>query len=376
MVTSRKFLLSAIYLTRCQFSSLNKFMVRVGGGFDKIPFNKKLTLQTLRNIISELESNTEQATIDQKIAEKILISKDLQKIEKQVENIKEFEPGKIMIEDFERLLKETKKLGFDVDDVKIFWVDNFPQPFHNMDWTFFNADKTDVHKYGIPFGIYIKKEAATPIYTTFLLAHELIHVAIGLKKTDKIARGLEEGLAELLGCIFLFSRLKGCSLTTNLLIYNRLSYPPNQFWDVYLDNLRQAIFLYHRFGLAGLKDLVHKGRNKIKEVEKMILKGDYDKIKLAKGEWDSEVEYLTSFILTFPRNYVLSPLAKYISEFIKKRDKVKDIINNYNIDLNEGKEAIKELNEKLFLIIIKNETVANSDMDTISDKTVLRYLLE
>lgn len=376
MITSKKFLLPAIYHTKCQFSSLKRFTTRIGERFDKIPFNKRFTLQTLGNIVKELESDTERAVIDQNIAEKLLIAKDLRRVEEQVESLEEFDPDRAMAEDFKNLLEQTKKIGFDVNGVEIFQVDEFPEPFRRMNWTFFNADKADAQKYGVPFGIYIKKDVAIPIYTAFHIAHELIHVAIGLKGADKIARGLEEGIAELLGCIFLFSRLKGYSLTANLLIYNRLGYPPNQIWDVYLDNLRQAIFLYHRFGLAGLKELVHDGREKIKEVEKVMLKGDYDKIKLTKGEWDSGVDCLTSLVLTFPRNYVVSPLAKYISEFMEKGAKVKDIINNHNLEPSEGKEAIEELNRKLFLIVIKNGIISNSDMDTISDETVLRYLLE
>jgi len=244
-----------------------------------------------------------------------------------------------------------------------------------MGWSFFNADEGDERKYGIPFGIYIKTKEAIPIYTTFLIAHELIHVAVGFKGSDRIARGLEEGLAELLGCIYLFSRLKGREITANLLTYNRLFFPPNQKWDVYLDNLRQAILLYHSFGLTGIKELICGGRDMIKRVESLILRRDFGDISLSKGEWDNDVNYLVSYILSFPRNYVVSPLAKYISNFVERNITVGDIISNNRIDPIQGEEALKELEMKLFLLIIKDGYIVNSDMDTISDRRVLRYLI-
>lgn len=375
MVSSRMFLLPAIYHTRCRFSNLGGFMKRVGAEFDSISFSKKSTLKILEDLIIKFESEGKESSIGQQAAEKLVIARDLRDIQKQAAGLEEFDPVTLMLKDFDKLVEESAKIGFSVDGVQIFLVDEFPEPFNKMDWTFFNADKDDEKKYGIPFGIYVKKTAAIPIYTTFLICHELIHVAIGLKETNKIARGLEEGLAELLGCILLFSRLKGCHLAANLLIYNRLYYPPNQFWDVYLDNLKQAILLYHQFGLAGLKELVHEGRDRIKDVEKLLLKGDYIRLGLAKGEWDEDVNYLTSHILAFPRNYVVSPLANYISNFVKTGMSIKEITSVNNIDPIEGEEGIRELNQKLFLVVINNGIITNCDIDTLSNTTVLRYLL-
>jgi len=349
-------------------------MKRIGARFDAVPFGKENTLRTLDEAIGDLESVGDVA-IDQDMAEGLLIARDLRGVKRQAEQLSEFDKDDLLLDDFHGLVEEAAGMGFNVGDVQVFTVEEFPEPFREMDWTFFNADKSDTKKYGIPFGIYVKKTAAIPFYTSFLLSHELIHVAIGLRGSDKIARGLEEGLAELLGCICLFSRLRGSSLTANLMIYNRLNYPPNQFWDVYLDNLRQAIVLYQLYGLSGLRTLVEKGRDRIKETEKAILEGRYHGLSLPKGEWDPDVDKLTALVSGFPRNYVVSPLARYVADFISKGTSIQDMLRQNKIDEEQGAEAVHELAKKLFLVVVNEGVIANSDLTTISDPTVLRYLL-
>src|SRR6266700_4778460 len=116
-------------------------------------------------------------------------------------------------------------------------------------------------------GIYFPESRLRPFYSEFLLSHELIHVILGKISPNLLARGLEEGIAKLIGALYLSNQILGKDLTINLFIYNRLSYRHQQFWELYMDATRQAKFLYQRFGLQGIVELMKSGREKLKKVE-------------------------------------------------------------------------------------------------------------
>lgn len=372
----RSFILPAIYTTQCEFSSLGGFMKRVGKAFDALPFEKEAVLQGIDRLIENFSIDTNSQPINQHIAENLLIIDELRKIKQNVQVLEQFDPSEVLSTDFTKMKKLFTAEGIETGEADIFQVDKFPPPFDSMDWTYFNADQHDTETYGIPFGIYVKKGAAIPVYMSYVIAHELVHVAIGLKTPKLIARGLEDGIADLFGSLYVFSKLKGKEVTNNLTIYNRLGYPHNPFWDIYLDGLLQVIVLYNKFGLAGIKVLIKEGRDAIKQVEQLMWSGDYDKIKLPKGEWDETLNWITTNIQAFPRHYVVSPLAKYLSNIVRAGVFSKDLFSQNNIDDEAGRMAIKELQEKMFLLILKDNKIVSADLKGIKTTKILRYLVK
>lgn len=361
-----------IYNTTCKFSSIESFLEKINIHFLKLPFHKPEVLSRLDTLIKELDSR--HSKIGQEEALKLLISMDLKKIQKtlikkQIEN-----PLVELEKHFSRFIRIFDEFEIDTCDVQFSIVNKFPKPFNNMSWEAFNADKADESKYGIPFGIYFRDDGLAPYYSTWLLAHELTHVSIGLPNPYKLARGLEEGVCDLFGATYLILREYGMDLSKNLIIYCRLGGHKSQFWDIYLDNLRMANYIYRKYGLDGIVELIRSGRDKIKETEKNLLRGRFDKIRLTEGEGNDELTKILDFTLEcYQRNYVVSPLAKYIAAHLAPGNDLNTVIEDLNLEKKAGRKAIQELQDKVFLILIDNEKVDYSDMDIFYNDLMLRY---
>jgi hypothetical protein len=162
----------------------------------------------------------------------------------------------------------------------------------------------------------------------------------------------------------------GENVTTNLTIYNRLSHL-SSYWDIYRDYLRQGAYIYHRFGFDGIRELILGGRDIIKKVERQLLKGIWD-LDLPSGNWDKKLDCVLDYLLsTFIRNLVVSPLAKYLSAYISVGDTVSGILREHNIDRTQGRRAIYELQNKVFVLLINEKGTIDYYDDWISEH--LRY---
>ena len=371
MFSPRQIFLPAVYHTESSFSSLRLFMGNLRSELDKTEGNKDQVLKTINRVIQEFNALPLTAEPAQETARKLLIAHDLKAIKEKLVSMDVERTAARLDLDMENMVTRAEAEGLLMSDVEVYLVDSFPAPFSDMNWAYFNADKNDEKRYGIPFGIYVKRPAVIPIYTSYVIAHELIHVSIGLADATGIARGLEEGLADLFGSIFLFSKSVGFELARNLLIYNRFPFPATPFWDVYLDNLRMAGALYRYYGLDGVKDLLRSGRSAIRQAEASIHRGHISNLGLAKGHWDPDVDQLVDLLFTYPRNHVVSPLAKYLSQFLEVGASISEKLETLGIDQPSGMEAAKELQTKLFLIVIRDDEVASSELPSIGH--LLRY---
>lgn len=237
------------------------------------------------------------------------------------------------------------------------------------------ADQGDFEIHGIEPGVYFLKSKLRPIYSEFILLHELTHVALGKKSPDLLGRGLEEGFAELLGAMFLSSKVLGENISRNLFIYNRLSFGFNHFWEMYLDYTRMANHIFNTIGIKGVVEIINSGRDEVKKVENALLLGKKNILKkYHKGNFDAKTKHIIDDVtLNFGRNLVVSPGAKYISSFVKKGMTMNEICTLAKVDLKKGKELLKELQTKIYICQFRDDdvTCTFNDCDFISKH--LRY---
>ncbi len=113
-------------------------------------------------------------------------------------------------------VNELQRHGADIDKPLFDIVDKLPSPFDKFKWAAFCPDSEDEKRYGIPKGIYFRKDSFRPYHTRVLLAHEVVHTISGKRDPDLLAMGLEEGLAEIVGSMFLGTKLVGPKIATNL----------------------------------------------------------------------------------------------------------------------------------------------------------------
>lgn len=101
------------------------------------------------------------------------------------------------------------------------------------------------------------------------------------------------------------------------------------------------------------------------------MKGDFN-LELSTGGWDEKLTKLLDYLLSgYLRNIVVSPLAKYLSTKVSIGDSVLSVIKDYNIDKKQGYEALHELQNNVFVLLINENEFIDYYDDWIAE--YLRY---
>jgi hypothetical protein len=383
MAGGRAYLSGVFYHLSVDCAHLPRFLNRIGDRIDHLPFERDAVSIAVRQLKRELE--TIEGKIDDTTALSLLMAHDLGKAEEALSN--DQLAARIDAEvPFEQNLLECREEGvailqefdIEIEAPELFIVDELPRPYNKANYSVIATDEDDRQQHGIAPGLYFLRAKLRPFHSKFLLLHELVHTALGLKSPFEFGRGLEEGIAEVLGGMYLSARILGKDLTTNLFKYNRLSFPHKQFWDLYLDYTRQAAYLYMNFGLTGLIDLVKSGRRRIKTVEEQCLSNRLTEIDLSSGNWDEDLTDMVNYLtLTFARDLVSSPLAKYLAPFVRKAKTSVEIFTDANVDMEPGRKALEELQTRVVMAIFREDmaVVSLSEADLLSKDSIIRYEL-
>lgn len=362
------YLEGGIYNIKGEFDNIERFLEFLSQYFEGVPFEKKAVIEKINEIIELFRAKSVE-TINQKKALQLAISDELKSISDAIICL-DIDNPIVRLSEYHRKYCTffSKVLGENFDFPDLYIVENFPKPYDKFKVEALAPDEADKNMYGISPGIYFLKEFLAPYYSAYLLPHEIVHVIIGKPNPHLLGRGLEEGLADLFGSIYGGLYVLGENITTNLTIYNRLSHL-SPFWDLYRDYLRQASYIYRRFGLEGIKSLILGGRDAIKKVERELSRGNL-KLDLPAGNWDEKLNQLLDFLLSgFVKNLVVSPLAKYISTRISIGDNANSILKEYNISRSQGRRAIYELQNNIFVLLINEKGTID-----YYDKWISKYL--
>jgi hypothetical protein len=367
------------YFARCSFCNLSDFSRFVSPYFDSLPCDVPRVAKKIWVVIRQLESFD--GFVDQDVSLRLLIARDLRSIATAIatprfqHDLCEAIPREDAFAETVRKSREfLDGIGIELPPTNIFLVDSVPSPYNKVDYKAVAIDEDDFEQHGINPGIYFVRRHLRPFASTALLLHELIHPIAASPNPYLLGRGLEEGFAEILGSMYLASKILGPELAISLFKYNRLMYGPNQFWDIYLDYTRQAFFLYRHFGLDGVAAIIRGGRDKIKEVEFKLSKGNH-LMNIPAGHWDKDLDYVAdALLLTYCRNLVVSPLAKYIMGSLKAGSNSNSLMNSLNINEHEGCKAIEELQSRVVLSIVGNNgNITLSDCVALNEVGAVRY---
>ncbi len=385
----RTYFLAALYHVRGGFSHLPRFMKQFSFRLNTLPYESAAVLQVVRQLREEYTYVP--GKIGDKEALRLMLAEDLAKIEHVLQNDvivaaidKRKDEWAELQSSKERAVQLLLHIGIHIESPALIPRATLPAPYGTQGYTAFVADEGDWHTYKIEQGIYFAENRLRPFYSEFILMHELMHVVLGKLNPDISARGLEEGLAELVGAMYLSSKILGKQLTTNLFIYNRMSYGFQQFWDLYLDATRQAALLYHRFGLKGIVELVNSGRERLKQVEKYCLGMQFDRITLSDGNRDNDLTDIADFLsLAYSRNMVVSPLAKYLIQYVRPGMEIAQILDEADVEREVGLRAIKELKQRVYLLSFKDDAeelekqqISRTDCERLARGPFIRYELQ
>lgn len=245
----------ALYNYEGKFSNIGTFLDFLSPYFEGVSFNKSEVLEKTIELV-DFFSEEETSTIDQEKAFKLLICGELKNCLSIFKNL-EVEDPFLKMDEYSQSYNKFFSHFFDgaIEFPDLFLVDEFPKPYDNMKMDALAPNKADKEMYNITPGIYLSKEFLSPYYSAYLLPHEMIHVFVSKANPYLLGRGLEEGIADLLGSIYGGMNILGYDVIKNITIYNRFS-NISSYWDMYRDYLRQAAFIYHNFGFAGIKELI------------------------------------------------------------------------------------------------------------------------
>ena len=382
----KTYFLSAVYHTRGGFSHLPRFLGEMARHFTSLPYECTPVLERVRQLRHEYMHID--GLIAQEEALKLMIGDDLWAIEqvlsdeKIVADIDQRQDIEYILQRCrDRAIDQLLSMGVQIEAPEIVFVDELPPPYNQRGYSAFSADRGDSEKYNMRPGIYFPRKRLRPFYSEFLLLHEIIHVVLGKTDPYLLARGLEEGLAELIGSMYLSSRILGNALTINLFIYNRLSSDYQRFWELYMDATRQATLLHQRFGLQSLFTLLKRGRDGLKQVEDCCLLMDFERIDLPESKSDPGLTDISDFLsLAFNRNLVVSPLASYLSGYVRAGYTLGQILREAQVEEKAGMNALLELENRVSLASYSYEggepgtAIVNwTDCNRLSIGSTIRY---
>jgi hypothetical protein len=247
-------------------------------------------------------------------------------------------------------------------------VDDYPHPYERLTGAAMVPDVTDMMRYGIPRGIYFRRDRMSVIPSSLTVAHELVHAFISERDEGLLARGLEEGMSDFFSFVLVGGDLFDERVLDNLFISKRLKYSGHkQKFQLYMDYFRQSTWLYGQFGLSCFLDLLRKGRPRIKEVEVLLASGRLDELKLPRSEPNSHLKARAERLaLLYPEHEVVSPEAFYLV----LRSQLRDMPLQSALHT----KALDELQQSIFGVFLNAQgAIEYDDFPTLMANPSFRY---
>jgi hypothetical protein len=256
---------------------------------------------------------------------------------------------------------------------EVFAVEELPPPFDQKPITALAVDSADEEEYGISQGIYFRSGELTPYYSSFIALHEMLHVLLGRKDPERTAHGLEEGLSDLLGSIWLSHLILGRDLTRRLYVLNRLSSQYYRYWERYLDSARQALSLVLVHGLDGLLRLLRNGRKQLYKIEETVLSPVAQKANIDLN--DDFISLAWELLITYPRAFVCSPAAFLFAKHARSGMTVREVATQALLSPELATLAARELRDEHGVIFLRRDelVVIEATPAAILAKSWFRY---
>lgn len=268
-----------------------------------------------------------------------------------------------------------KSIGLNVPknfDLNLCLCDQFPAPFNNNKGIALSPDSYDEEKFGIKKGIYFLNSKVSFYQSRLLIPHELLHQIISKNDGSLLARGLEEGLCELIGGYYINSILFNKTVAYNYIKHRRFKYGiTNQKFKIYTDYMRLAWILYEQVGLDGIVDIINGGRKTIKDIESQLINGKI--ITNCNNNFSNLA--IDDKLFRVIENEVVSPIAYYVIKLYNNEKNILDFANKNNIDIDLCRKAFLEIQNRVYGCVIENDLFEFSDINQIKINNNIRYEL-
>lgn len=325
----------------------------------------------------------EAPSLDELIFRRLLVSdlrKSLHQLSKEeLQIIQDSLDAAKTIERLQNIIREmlsSKEIYLPSASIKI--VKSFPLPFADRSYSALTLDAGDYEVHGVEPGIYIRAETYSPIFIQPLILHEFIHLTFGERHPMMLCRGLEEGICEFIGSLYMGAQAIGWKAAVNSFVYSRLRSQQPEIWSLYLQMTRQAYVLYRHYGWAGLSQIIREGRQILKEVERSLWCGQYEALPLERGDWDDTLSRKSEWLLDiFSRQMSLSPGAYLIRPAALIGTSAREISSQFDLPIDFVMEKLNELSSHTRILTLRADqsVIAFSDAGKIFAPYEIRYRL-
>ena len=375
MLSAINSILTKAYVANCSFASFNIFRSALTK-YGKISENDNIF--SVRDSLKQKsagESHSDRAF-------RYVLIRDIDRIISSADAILDHIVNESsLMETRDKYIDLLKQLSLDITPPNFFVVDKFPPPFDNNEWSAFCPDSEDEQNYGIKKGMYFHKKHIRPYYSEILLAHEIIHALCGQNNPELFAMGLEEGLAELLGSIYLASQVLGLTVARNNFVYTKLNKNGSLLWSLYTDHTRQAYLLYKKYGIEAIRHLISKGRMEIHKVEREIFSGCPLSLSFStKTCFEKNIDCLLDYLmLGYSPNYIVTPMQMILIENAISGTSIKDISNITEIPEKIAKDELSSIAYTTSLFMLDGNKIGYSNVELYQTTTensfipILRY---
>jgi len=276
----------------------------------------------------------------------------------------------------ELLQTEFFRLGLRPPVGVVRFVEAFPEPFADRQYMALTLDAGDRAAHGVDPGVYLLSLKFIPIFAQPLILHEHIHVALGERDPNLLCRGLEEGICELLGSLYLGAKAIGAKAAENCFIYSRLRAKQPTIWTGYLEFTRQALTIYRHYGMAGIAEILRVGRSLLKDVERKLWAGEQNSLPLPKGDIDPEFLARSEWLLdVFARQMSVSPTAYHVMKYAHSGASVREVAQSSGLGFETTLSALEELAGHPRLLTLRSDkaVIACSEEVHLFSTHFLRY---
>lgn len=355
-----------------RFSNVNDFCKTVV---------KQYNLETFSDIARLLDSKD--SLLLQKITKsdalKILIRNDINNFSLEpYSNVGGVNIIELLTEHVKKVIGYYQSIGLDISehDMPLYFCDTFPKPFDKNKGIALAPDEYDERKFGIKKGIYFLKSNVSFYQSRLLIAHEILHHICSKRHPELLARGLEEGLCELIGSYIANSTFFAKPISENYIKFRRFKYEnPNQKFRIYTDYLRLAYLLLKQVGIEGVVNIINGGRQEIKNVETSLIRGE---VLYLPNQGQTVVPQelvcnLDKLLLGNIENEVLSPLAFYILKTYSGEKSISSFADVHGINSVECKIAFEEIQKRIYGCVVDDDTIEFSDLEQLQNNDNILY---
>jgi hypothetical protein len=344
--TVRDWLFAGIYLAPCRFANVDAFVAAVAPLLD---LDDAVPADTAAGMLRGAAAAVDVAgdCADDEAAARRLIAADLRAAARAPLSRAGGPTERSVVAAAGPVRERLSAAGLDVRAAAVTVGRSLPEPFARSGLAATSVGPADAVRYRVAPGVYLRRSRLRPFYSVTLAAHELVHVAAVTGppgSTGGSGKGLEEGLAEVLGTCYAAAAVVPRTALRAILVHGRYGAGRPRLWSLYADHIRQAAVLYREFGVAGLAALVNGGRDRIAEAEVAVLEGRHRELDLPRGPGDPTTTWLLDYFCggLLP-SYVVAPLDLLLLDAVRDGASAAEVCATARVPEPLGAERLGQL---------------------------------